>query len=440
MKPVFKFTILSAVFMCWAPSSAIALTGDGLINNPASSITGQVERHAERLVERAANRRVEHRSEALRKSLNALPDTLPVYTEAGQNAFNDVVLDDGFRAVERQWLVTGTAEDIDHLDRPGITVLERTALSGLGMIVARFRVRPDLDSLETLRELLPELADRLDRNHVYSPQADESGSSEVPEVRSGVSLCEEPVRIGMIDTSVATDHSAFGDAQIIEQRFLSIEDGRGELAHVTTHGTAVAGQLIGRHGSSGQARLPGAKLFNASVFYTRNESLSGATLAHLLQGLDWLATKEVSVINISLAGPDNRLLAEAVRNLKKRGALMVAAVGNEGPAASPLYPAAYSGVVGVTATSRAGELYRWANRGEQVMFSAHGVAVSVPHPEGGVKTESGTSLAAPVVTAALACEASSSNPQKALEALIDQAQDLGEPGRDSLFGFGFLPY
>ena len=74
------------------------------------------------------------------------------------------------------------------------------------------------------------------------------------------------------------------------------------------------------------------------------------------------------------------------------------------------------------------------------MFAAHGVAVSVPDPDGGLGTESGTSLAAPVVAAALACEANASNPQKAVEALIDQAQDLGEPGRDSLFGFGFLPY
>ena len=75
------------------------------------------------------------------------------------------------------------------------------------------------------------------------------------------------------------------------------------------------------------------------------------------------------------------------------------------------------------------------------MFAAHGVAVGVPHPDGSVITDSGTSLAAPVVTAALACGVSGGDSEAAaLEALIDQAQDLGEPGRDRLFGFGFLPY
>ncbi len=425
MKPLFKLSILSAVVMCWAPLSATALTADGLINNPLSGINRQVERNAERLLERAATRRAEQQAENLRSALKSLPDSLPVYTVSGQKAFNEVVQEDGFRAVERQWLVTGTPEDIDRLDHPGITVLERTTLSGLGMIVARFRVRPDLDSYESLRKLLPELADSLDRNHVYSPRTGPSDSSEVPDVRSGVSLCEEPVKIGMIDTSVATEHPAFGAARIVEQRFLSLEGSRGELVPVKQHGTAVAGQLVGRQGSEGEARLPGATLFNASVFYSRTDNLSGATLVHLLKGLDWLATQEPSVIN---------------RRLAKQGTLLVAAVGNEGPAASPLFPAAYSEVIGVTATSRTGELYRWASRGEHVMFAAHGVAVSVPDPEGGLATESGTSLAAPVVAAALACEANGSNPQKAVEVLIDQARDLGEPGRDSIFGFGFLPY
>ncbi|WP_162893652.1 S8 family serine peptidase [Marinobacter sp. Arc7-DN-1] len=444
MKPVFKPTVLSVVVFFCAPIPGVALTGGGVLDNPAGSISRQVERNAERLVERAANRRIDNRlkkqTDSLKGSLKTLPEVLPVYTATGHKAFNDVALKDGFRAVERQWLVTGTAEEIEGLDRPGITVLERTTLSGLGMMVARFRVRADMDSLETLRTLLPGLADRLDRNHVYSPQISQSQYPGEAEASPGESLCEGPVRIGMIDTSVATEHPAFQDARIMEQRFLSTEGGRGDLAPVTEHGTAVAGQMVGRRGEPGKARLPAATLFNASVFYRRTKDLSGATLGHLLEGLDWLATQKLPVINISLTGPDNLLLAAAVRKLREQGTLLVAAVGNEGPAAPPLYPAAYPEVVGVTAASRTGDLFRWANRGEQVMFAAHGVAVDVPHPDGGVITDSGTSLAAPVVTAALACGVSGGDSEAALAALIDQAQDLGEPGRDSLFGFGFLPY
>lgn len=443
MKPVFKSRVMCALLLCSLPVPGLTLNS-GLLDSPASTVTRQVERTAERMVERAAKRQIEKRLEkqggSLESELGSLPDVVPVYTVKGQRAFNDVLLDDGFRTVEQQWLVTGSEAEIERLKQPGISILSRHTLSGLGMIVARFRVDADLDSFQALRNLLPDLADRLDRNHVYGPGAGEQPSSDESQVYPRESICDEGVRIGMIDTSVAIEHPAFHNAKVVQQRFLSVGQGAGELAPSRAHGTGVAGQLVGGNNGSAMPRLPGATLFNASVFYKRTENLSGATLAHLLEGLNWLATRNLPVINISLTGPDNRLLATAVKKLRKQGTLLVAAVGNEGPAVSPLYPAAYPEVVGVTATSGSGELYRWANRGEQVMFAAHGVSVSVPHPGGGWKTESGTSLAAPVVAAALACGASGNDPETAVEALIDQAQDLGEPGRDSLFGFGLLPY
>ena len=146
------------------------------------------------------------------------------------------------------------------------------------------------------------------------------------------------------------------------------------------------------------------------------------------------------MINISLTGPDNRLLRTAITRLDERGIGLVAAVGNDGPAAPPLYPAAYGSVIGVTAVNAAGELYRWANQGEQVHFSAPGVAVPVATPDGGMALDSGTSLAAPVVTSALACQLDRLDLPGAVEALKSNAQDLGEPGRDTRFGHGLLDY
>ena len=146
------------------------------------------------------------------------------------------------------------------------------------------------------------------------------------------------------------------------------------------------------------------------------------------------------MINISLTGPDNRLLKTAIERLDERGIGLVAAVGNEGPAAPPLYPAAYGPVIGVTAVNASGELYRWANQGEQVLFAAPGVAVPVAKPEGGMALDSGTSLAAPVVTSALACELNRVDLSGAIQALKSNARDLGEPGRDTRFGHGLLDY
>jgi subtilisin family serine protease len=67
-----------------------------------------------------------------------------------------------------------------------------------------------------------------------------------------------------------------------------------------------------------------------------NEPTGGAVDA-LAAGFSWLAQQRVAVINVSLVGPDNAALAQIVRALTARGYLLVAAVGNDGPAAPPLY-------------------------------------------------------------------------------------------------------
>lgn len=437
MNPLLKTHLLPVLALCSLSASAVALGTGNLQDTQATGITRQVEQKAGRMVERAMDRRVEKQVEAsaVRERLSQLPAALQIHTTRGTKAFNDVVLDDGSRTVERQWLATGTASEISSLNQPGITVLARRELSGLGMTVVRFRVTTELDSREALQTALPELADRLDRNHIYAPQAGDSAGPATPTWRS---LCSAPVGIGMVDTSIATDHPVFRSAQIVQERFLELPEGEGELREPRDHGTAVASLMVGSRDNQWPARLPEARVFNASVFYDRDRSLSGATLGHLLEGLNWLADQELSVINISLTGPDNRLLAAAVDSLHKQDILLVAAVGNQGPSAPPLYPAAYPDVVGVTAVDDSGELYRWANRGEQVMFAGPGVAVPVAHPDGGMVADSGTSLASPAVAAALACQRADHPKDQAIDALVKEARDLGKQGRDPSFGHGLL--
>ncbi|MBD3641649.1 MAG: S8 family serine peptidase [Marinobacter sp.] len=443
MKHFRKIHWLPVLALASLATPVLALGTGSVLDGAAGPVTRQVEQSAERLVERRLSRQVEDRVEAapdtLRNPLESLPPELPVLTEQGEVAFTDVVVEDGWRAVERQWLFTGTDEEIARLDRAGITLLKHQELTGVGLNLVRFRVSPELDSREALRAVLPELADRLDRNHIYSPQAD--GASE-PQGQSPQwqSLCSAPVRVGMVDTAIATDHPAFRQARVVQSRFLDVDGTRGQLAAPRAHGTAVASLMVGDYSGESPARLPGATLFNASVFFDRNRDLSGASLGHLLEGLNWLSERDISVLNISLTGPDNRVLATVIRNLLDHGIVLVAAVGNQGPAAPPLYPAAYPGVIGVTAVNDSNELYRWANRGEQVMFAARGVSVPVAAPEGGLASDSGTSLAAPVVTAALACRLREASAEQAIEALIGTARDLGEPGRDWSFGHGLLDY
>ncbi|MEQ3623015.1 MAG: S8 family serine peptidase [Marinobacter sp.] len=444
MKPFLLRHLFPAIALCTLSAPVLSIGVGDVTSGQIDPITRQVEQKTQRMVEQAMDRRLEKqvntKATELMEQLKALPSVLPILTRQGQKAFNDIQLDNGFRAVEGQWLVTGTAAELARLDRPGITILERRELTGLGMTVVRFRVTAELDSHNALQAALPELADRLDRNHIYAPQtgAEEPLSeTKMPQWRS---LCTAPVRVGMVDTSIATDHRVFKSAQVVQERFLALAEVDGALTEPTIHGTAVASLLVGSRPGQWPARLPQATIFNASVFYDRDRTLSGATLGHLLEGLNWLAGQDVSVINISLTGPDNQLLAAAVSRLRDRGTLMVAAVGNQGPSATPLYPAAYTEVIGVTAADSYGKLYRWANRGEQVMFASNGVAVPVAHPDAGMVADSGTSLASPVVAAALACQRNELSADKAVGALINAAKDLGRPGRDTEFGHGFLDF
>ena len=439
-RPTFQWLMLPALLM--APGLGQSAGPGDLLNGQIDAISERVERRAEALMERKVTERTRQRivkADELPEQLHGqVSELLPVRTRDGETAFYETLQSDGSRAVARQWLITATAEELDRLRRPGVTILEQQKLEGLGLTVVRFQVRPDIDSRAALKKLFPELSERLDRNHIYSPQSRASGALRGDTESTTASLCPEPVRVGMVDTLISEEHSAFEQAKIIQKPFLTVANQTGELTAPRAHGTAVASVLVGQSSAQTQPRLPGATLFNASVFYEGSDATSGATLAHLLDGLNWLATQNTSVINISLTGPDNRILAAAIENLHQKGPMLVAAVGNEGPAAPPLYPAAHESVIGVTAVDNARALYRWANRGEHVAFAARGVNVPVAHPNGGLIQDSGTSLAAPVVTALLACSLPSMSKQQAIQALIDHAEDLGDEGRDPSFGHGFL--
>jgi subtilisin family serine protease len=91
--------------------------------------------------------------------------------------------------------------------------------------------------------------------------------------------------------------------------------------------------------------LPGAGLEVASVFSADSAGIPIADAVALLGGLDWLVGSGPRVINMSFAGDSNTLVALALRMIDGR-AIVVAAVGNEGPTAPPAFPAAEPGVIG----------------------------------------------------------------------------------------------
>jgi subtilisin family serine protease len=168
---------------------------------------------------------------------------------------------------------------------------------------------------------------------------------------------------------------------------------------------------------------------------------TGGSAAILARALSWLAESRTAVINISLVGPPNRVLEAAVKGLTARGHLLVAAVGNDGPAARPLYPAAYPDVVAVTAVDGRGRVLLEAGRGEHVDFAAPGADMAAAHPAGGFAPVRGTSFAAPLVAGELARRLQAPDPAAAgaaLNGLTRAASDAGARGRDRIYGAGLV--
>ncbi|QIL90874.1 S8 family serine peptidase [Microbulbifer sp. SH-1] len=412
----------------------------GQITRESERVAREMERRAARAA-REAQSRAKQQTQQLTAAVEQVASTglqrIPVLNSTGAVALVEVEVEPGLWAVERQWLAmldAGELSQVRTLEQTlDIEILEQTDFAELGLSLLRFRVPETVDSRAALSRYLPaSLVERLDRNHIFRPQAsDESaGGGEMPAPASAI--CEASFAIGMVDTAIQLDHPAFRDRRIEQKSFLD-----PELPSPDAHGTAVAGVLIGALPTR-TSRLPHATLYNASVFYPRDQFAQGATMMQLVAALDWLLAKDVSVINMSLSGPHNRVLQAALIQVMDKGKVVVAAAGNGGPAAPPLYPAAYPGVISATAVDDRKNIYRWANRGDYLDFAAHGVRVMTARSGGGFGRESGTSIAAPVVSAFAACERAAHPGAVILEKLAARASDLGEPGRDPVFGFGLL--
>jgi subtilisin family serine protease len=195
------------------------------------------------------------------------------------------------------------------------------------------------------------------------------------------------------------------------------------------HGTSVASLLA--------ASAPGATLFAADVYC--GVATGGASDA-VASALNWMARERIAVINVSLVGPRNALLERTVRSLVARGFLIVAAVGNDGPAARPLYPAAYDGVIGVTGVDARHRVLVEAGRGTHVDFAAPGADMNAAtQPPDRFSPVRGTSFAAPIVAALLAATLDAPDPARseaAIAELAARAVDLGPRGRDDIYGAG----
>lgn len=307
----------------------------------------------------------------------------------------------------------------------GFTIARRERFEGLGLEEVVLTPPPGQSARQAVRRLRKlDPGGQYDFDHLYSPSGDAGAGAPGPEPTRAAS----DVRVGLLDTGVARQDLVFVGA--VEQQ--AFAPGGFKMGD---HGTAVASLMVGRGGRFHGA-APGAKLYAADVY---GPGPTGGSADAIVHALAWMARENVPVINISLVGPANLTLEAAVRAIVGRGFLIVAPVGNDGPAAPPLYPASYPGVIAVTAVDPHGRVIFEAGRAKHVDFAAPGVDMVADKPGGGLAAVRGTSFAAPIVAGRLALHLKQPDPAGAARAVAALAAEAQKPaGGGARLGHGIV--
>ena len=210
------------------------------------------------------------------------------------------------------------------------------------------------------------------------------------------------------------------------------------------HGTHCAGIVgaadndIGVLGVAPTASLYGVKVLNSG---------GGGYYSNIIAGIQWSVNNDVQIISMSFGGDSySQALQEACDAAYNSGVLLVAAAGNDGNDlwggyGSVDYPAKYDSVIAVAATNSNDERPYWSSKGPAVELAAPGVNIYSTYWDDTYTTKQGTSMACPHVsgTAALvmAFDPGLSNVE-VRGRLQTTADDLGDSGRDNLYGFGLV--
>ncbi|MDN3295258.1 type VII secretion-associated serine protease mycosin [Streptomyces ficellus] len=262
------------------------------------------------------------------------------------------------------------------------------------------------------------------------------------------------VTVAVLDTGVDAAHPDLTGNVLPGKDLIGFGAERGDRAWAR-HGTAMAGIIAGHgHGSGGEDGVmgiaPEAKILPVRVILeggdparTKARTTRGTALA---EGIRWAVDQGADVINLSLgddsesAHPDAGEDA-AVQYALSKGAVVVASAGNGGEKGDHIsYPAAYPGVIAVTAVDRYGTHAAFSTSRWYATVSAPGVDIVIADPDRKYYEGWGTSAASAFVSGAVALVKSAHpglTPAQVKKLLADTARDRPEGGgHDDDKGYG----
>lgn len=290
--------------------------------------------------------------------------------------------------------------------------------AGLGPAAALARLRSIAPGVTTARN---------DRYRLAQGEAEAPPDAAAPPPRlAAPSICGDAdgLIVALIDTGVDARHPEL-EGRIERQESLR---GPGRRPARTAHGTAVALRLAGA--------APGLRIAVLDAFHLGPDG-EAADAFDVAAAIARIAATGARLANVSFVGPANAVVDRLGAEAAGAGVVFVAAAGNDGPRARPLYPAAYPWTLAVSAVDAQGRPWARSAAGPHIGFAAPGVDVRLqPAAAAPPRRWSGTSFAAPLVTAAIA--ALPDGGPGVVERLAALARDAGAPGRDPVFGWGIV--
>ncbi|MCS0789375.1 S8 family peptidase [Cytobacillus firmus] len=238
---------------------------------------------------------------------------------------------------------------------------------------------------------------------------------EVMEVPKGVDLIQAPkmwnetkgkgIKIAVLDTGCDLSHADLKDRITGGRNFTDDDNSDPNIfKDYNGHGTHVAGTIAAHENDAGVIGVaPEADLLIVKVL---NKDGSGQ-YEWIINGIHYAIEQNADIISMSLGGPaDVPELHDAIKAAVKKNILVVCAAGNEGDGDDSTdefaYPGCYNEVISVGAINLERDSSEFTNSHNEIDLVAPGEEILSTFLNGKYATLSGTSMAAPHVSGALA--------------------------------------
>lgn len=256
----------------------------------------------------------------------------------------------------------------------------------------------------------------------------------------------EGIKVGIIDTGVCETHPDL-KGRIKDGVNFTSED-RGSICDYSGHGTHIAGIVSAERNGSGVVGVaPKADLYIAKAF----DKSGKTTYPAIEHSLSWMVDRGVDVINMSFSSPNaSPRYSDAIRAVKKHGITMICAAGNEGvgDADTMGYPASFNETIAVSAVDINKHIADFNSKGSAAEIAAAGINIYSTYLDNGYAILSGTSMATPIITGAVAILQAKGmmrygrklTPDEIRLLLNIYTEDLSGSGKDDRYGYGLFSF